>query len=148
MNLQPFKLERYFARYEFSAKYLLSSSDCDGWAVKDLLKLADPETKKMWEELRLGYTESLGLPELRQEVAKLYKGVSVDEVLIITPEEGIFIAMSTLLNKGDHIICAYPAKIVRINLFYNYLARNKRVQFIVVEKFAFLVEGKFVAFIL
>lgn len=108
MKIKPFELERYFAKYEFSVKYLLSSSDCDGWSVKDLLKLADPETKKMWEELKLGYTESLGLPELRQEVAKLYKGVSEDEVLIITPEEGIFIAMNTLLNKGDHIICAYP----------------------------------------
>lgn len=108
MKLKPFKLERYFAKYEFSVKYLLSSSDCDGWAVKDLLQLADPETKRMWEELKLGYTESLGLPELRQEVAKLYKGVSEDEVLIITPEEGIFIAMNTLLNKGDHIVCAYP----------------------------------------
>jgi hypothetical protein len=28
MNLQPFKLERYFAHYEFAVKYLLSSSDC------------------------------------------------------------------------------------------------------------------------
>lgn len=108
MKINPFELERYFAKYEFSVKYLLSSSDCDGWSVKDLLKLADPETKKMWEELKLGYTESLGLPDLRQEVTKLYKGVSEDEVLIITPEEGIFIAMNTLLNKGDHIICAYP----------------------------------------
>jgi len=29
MNMEPFALERYFARYEFSAQYLLSSSDCD-----------------------------------------------------------------------------------------------------------------------
>lgn len=108
MKIKPFELERYFAKYEFSVKYLLSSSDCDGLAVKDLLKLADPETKKMWEELKLGYTESLGLPSLRQEVAKLYKGINPDEVLIVAPEEGIFIAMNTLLNKGDHIICTYP----------------------------------------
>ena len=30
MQLKPFQLERYFAQYEFSVKYLLSSSDCDG----------------------------------------------------------------------------------------------------------------------
>jgi len=61
MKIRPFALERYFAKYEFSVKYLLSSSDCDGLAVKDLLQLADSETKKVWEELKLGYTESLGL---------------------------------------------------------------------------------------
>lgn len=108
MKIKPFALERYFAKYEFSAKYLLSSSDCDGWAVKDLLKLADSETKKMWEELKLGYTESLGLPQLRQEISKLYKGISENDVLIVTPEEGIFITMNTLLSKGDHIICVHP----------------------------------------
>src|SRR5215216_2684648 len=30
MKIAPFALERYFAQYEFSARYLLSSSDCDG----------------------------------------------------------------------------------------------------------------------
>ena len=71
MKIRPFALEKYFAKYEFSAEYLLSSSDCDGLAVKYLLQLADPETKKIWEELKLGYTESLGLPQLRQEISKL-----------------------------------------------------------------------------
>lgn len=108
MKIKPFALERYFAKYEFSVKHLLSSSDCDGWAVKDLLELADSETKKMWEDLRLGYTEALGLPQLRQEIANLYEGVNSDDVLIVAPEEGIFITMNTLLNEGDHIICTYP----------------------------------------
>lgn len=108
MKIKPFALERYFAKYEFSAKYLLSSSDCDGLAIKDLLQLADSETKKMWEELKLGYTESLGLTLLRQEIAKLYKGISEDDVLIVAPEEGIFITMNALLNKGDHVICTHP----------------------------------------
>ncbi|MBI4130285.1 aminotransferase class I/II-fold pyridoxal phosphate-dependent enzyme [Candidatus Roizmanbacteria bacterium] len=108
MDIEPFALERYFAKYEFSTKYSLSSSDCDGWAVTDLLKLADSQTKKMWEDLKLGYTESLGLPLLREEVAKLYSGIQADDVLIITPEEGIFIAMQCLLTKGNHVIAVHP----------------------------------------
>src|SRR3990167_9202872 len=108
MKLIPFKLERYFAWYEFSAKYLLSSSDCDGLAVKDLRKLADGQTKKMWEDLKVGYTESLGLPQLRQEVAKLYQGINEEDILIVAPEEGIFITMNTLLGEEDHIICTFP----------------------------------------
>lgn len=108
MKIAPFKLERYFAKYEFSAKYLLSSSDCDGLPQDQVLSYADPETKKLWDNLQLGYTESLGLPQLREEVSKLYKSISKDEVLIITPEEGIFIALQTMLQKGDHVVCTFP----------------------------------------
>lgn len=108
MNIKPFKLEKYFAKYEFSAKYLLCSSDCDGLAQSEVLSLADEETRKLWDNLKLGYTESLGLPQLRQEVAKLYQGINPENVLIITPEEGIFITLNTILQSGDHIICTFP----------------------------------------
>lgn len=108
MRLHPFKLERYFAKYEFSVKYLLSSSDCDGLLQKEILELADDETKIIWENLALGYTESLGHPLLRAEVAQLYQGINQDQVLIITPEEGIFISLNTILEKGDHVICTFP----------------------------------------
>lgn len=108
MQIKPFKLERYFAKYEFSVKYLLSSSDCDGLVQKDLLSYADNETRSFWDNLTLGYTESLGLPLLRSEIAKLYKEFSQEDVLIITPEEGIFISLNSILQKGDHIICTFP----------------------------------------
>lgn len=108
MKLNSFKLERYFAKYEFSVKYLLSSSDCDGLPQKELLNMADLETKNLWDNLKLGYTESQGLPLLRQEVAKLYKGINPDNTLIVAPEEGIFITLNSILEKGDHVICTFP----------------------------------------
>lgn len=108
MQLKPFKLERYFAKYEFSMKYLLSSSDCDGLPQKEVVEMADPETKSLWDNLKLGYTESQGLPLLRQEVAKLYEGINSENVLIVAPEEGIFIALNSILEKGDHVICTFP----------------------------------------
>jgi len=108
MNLTPFKLERYFALYEFSAKYLLSSSDCDGLAVTELLQLADPGMRHQWENLTLGYVESLGHPLLRQEIAKLYAGIVPDDCLVVVPEEGIYLALNAILQKGDHVICTFP----------------------------------------
>jgi aspartate/methionine/tyrosine aminotransferase len=108
MNLKPFKLERYFAKYEFSVKYLLSSSDCDGLQQCDLLGMADDEIRSLWDHLTLGYTESLGHPLLREEIAKLYQGVTANDCLVIAPEEGIYIALNSLLQKGDHIICTFP----------------------------------------
>jgi aspartate/methionine/tyrosine aminotransferase len=108
MKLRPFQLERYFARYEFSVKYLLSSSDCDGLLQSELLSLADPETQGLWDNLTLGYTESAGHPLLRQEIARLYQGIDPDQCLVAVPEEGILIALSAILEPGDHVICTFP----------------------------------------
>lgn len=108
MRMEPFKLERYFAIYEFTAKYLLSPSDCESLLMKELVKEADEESKSLWNNLKLGYTESMGHPILRQEIAKLYDNITTDDVLTIVPEEGIFIAMNAILEKGDHVIVVDP----------------------------------------
>lgn len=108
MKIQPFKLERYFAKYEFSAPYLLSCSDCEALTKKELLEMADEKSLKLWNDLKLGYTESQGHPILREEVTKLYQNINPEQVLVITPEEGIFIAMNNLLEKGDHVVTTFP----------------------------------------
>jgi aspartate/methionine/tyrosine aminotransferase len=109
MNMPPFALERYFARYEFSARHLLSCSDCEALSMSELLAMADEETSRLWGELRLGYTESQGHPLLREAIAELYEGVSAEDTLVLVPEEGIFLLMHALLNPGDHVMCTQPA---------------------------------------
>lgn len=108
MKLQPFKLERYFAAHEFKTRYFLSGSDCEPLSLQELLALGDADSLRLWENLTLGYTESAGHPLLRQEIAQLYQKVQADDVLVVTPEEGIFITMNTLLSAGDHVIAAFP----------------------------------------
>ncbi len=83
LRFEPFQLERYFARYEFKARYLLSASDCESLSLAELLELADPPTRALWEALSLGYTESQGHPELRREIARLYETVSADDLLVL-----------------------------------------------------------------
>ncbi len=108
MSIAPFQLERYFAQYEFSARYLLSSSDCESLSMQDLLRMADPEMINLWEQLKLGYTESWGHPLLREEIAKVYKGIDQAGVLTVVPEEGIYLLMRALLKPGDHVVCTFP----------------------------------------
>ena len=108
MKLKPFELERYFSKYEFSASYLLSSSDCEAYKLSDILNMADAETKKMWNSLRLSYTESQGNPVLLKEIANLYDGIKPANILQIIPEEGIYIAMRSLISQGDHVISMSP----------------------------------------
>ncbi len=109
MKIKPFQLERYFSQYEFTSKHLLSSSDCDGLCLDELLHLATPEERSIWDGLRLGYTESTGLPMLRDEITKQYKTIAADEVVVMSPGEANFILMNVLLEKEDHVICMAPA---------------------------------------
>ena len=108
MRIEPFRLERYFAEYEFAAPYLLSSSDCEALSVAELLELADGETRRLWDGMRLGYTETAGSRVLREEIARLYAGIGPDEVLVAAPEEAIFIALNCLLEAGEHVVCSFP----------------------------------------
>ncbi len=108
MKLDDFKLERYFAKYEFSVECLLSPSDCESLTIPELLEYADKDGMEMWSNLKLGYTESKGHPALREEIAGLYQRIKPDNILVITPEEGIFIALNTILQPGDGVISIYP----------------------------------------
>ncbi len=108
MAIAPFQLERYFAKYEFSARYLLSSSDCESLSMQELLGMADPQMGGMWEQLKLGYTESWGHPLLRDEIAGIYEGIDQQGVLTVVPEEGIYLFMLAVLKPGDHVICTFP----------------------------------------
>jgi aspartate/methionine/tyrosine aminotransferase len=104
----PFALERFFAKHEFSARYLLSASDCQGPAMAELVAGADTDLRARWEGLRLGYTESQGLPELRTQIAASYEQVGAEQVLVAAPEELIFLTMLALLSPGDHVVCTFP----------------------------------------
>lgn len=108
-SLPDFGLERYFARWEFTAPYLLCASDIEGLKLAELLDLADEESRSLWETLSLGYTESTGLPVLRHEIATLYESVAPDEVLTFAgAEEGILVALSSMLGPGDHVVVTWP----------------------------------------
>lgn len=109
MKYHDFKLERYFAQYEFSAKYLLSSSDCESVSVGDLLELSQgkiEDLKNVW----LGYTESKGHPQLREAIANSYSGMRVENILVHSgAQEAIFSFVHCCLEVDDHIIVLQPA---------------------------------------
>src|SRR5687767_5852860 len=109
MRIPDFKLERYFAKWEFNAPYLLCSSDIEGWRMSELLALADEGGRERWEGLSLGYTESTGLPALREESSRLYPGVGPQHVLTFGgAQEALFVLMNVLLGPGDHAVVTWP----------------------------------------
>lgn len=108
MKLPPFRLERYFARYEFHAPYLLGCSDCESMTTGELLDLEDGAEAAL-RALRLGYTESAGGPGLRREIGKLYADPSPRRVLAFSgAEEAILAFMSVAIEPGARIVVPFP----------------------------------------
>mmetsp|Transcript_4219 Transcript_4219/g.9138 ORF Transcript_4219/g.9138 Transcript_4219/m.9138 type:complete len:556 (+) Transcript_4219:311-1978(+) len=124
-RFRPFTLERYFAKYEFSAPYLLSCSDCESLSMAEIINMADEECRDLWDNLVCGYTESGGLPQLREEIARSYVSKldaeavwhpQAENNIVLCPQEGIFLAAQALLQKGDHVVVP--------DLCYQSLAEN------------------------
>jgi aspartate/methionine/tyrosine aminotransferase len=108
MQIRPFRIEQYFGKYEFTAKYLLSSSDAESRSIQELLNL-EPGAQQRLLEHWCGYTESPGAPWLREVIADIYKGIKSEDVLVLSAaEEGIFVLYHALVGPGDHVIVETP----------------------------------------
>ncbi len=108
MQLPPFKLERYFAKYEFTTEFLLCSSDCEAMPIADLLALEAGAAEK-FQNVWLGYTESRGSPPLRKEICNLYTTIQPEDILVHTGAgEAIYLFMHAAFQTGDHVIVHSP----------------------------------------
>jgi aspartate/methionine/tyrosine aminotransferase len=108
MKLNPFRIEHYYAKHEFTAKYMLSSSDAESRSISELLALetgAQENFNAQW----CGYTEAPGAPYLRKAVAGIYNKAEAKDVLVCScAEEGIYLLYHALLSSGDHAIIETP----------------------------------------
>jgi aspartate/methionine/tyrosine aminotransferase len=109
-RLPPFEIERFFAVHEFAVPYLLCASDVEPLSLRELLAYADDETRRLWDGLVLGYTETLGSPLLRREIAGIYETLEADDVIaVVGASEALFLLMSALVGPGDHVVALWPA---------------------------------------
>ncbi|HOX18527.1 MAG TPA: aminotransferase class I/II-fold pyridoxal phosphate-dependent enzyme, partial [Spirochaetales bacterium] len=105
---RPFALERFFAKHEFSARYLLCSSDCESMSVRELLAL-EPGSEESLLSLRLGYTETRGAPALREALASRYEGPGADGIFVHAgAEEALLNLFAATLSDGDRVVVATP----------------------------------------
>jgi aspartate/methionine/tyrosine aminotransferase len=117
MEITSFATEHFYARYEFTTPYQLCNSDCETVTVAELLKLAEIPIEQ-FGQLSLGYTETLGHPQLREQIAEAYAQTSTDDVIMLgTPVEGIYLVARAALYPGDEVIVLSPAYDALINMF-------------------------------
>ena len=96
MRAQPPRLQvdadaprRSPCQYEFCTEYLLCCSDPEPLTLQELLDVADADSRARYDSMVLGYTESQGMPELREAIAEQYTDVAAEDLLVIAPEEGV-----------------------------------------------------------
>ncbi len=108
-TLPDFRLETYFSKWEFSARYHMTASDAQSMTIQELLALADVADREAFETLSLGYTQTFGAPELLEVIASTYERQTPADLLCFAgAEEGLYVAMHALLDKGDHAIVVTP----------------------------------------
>jgi len=113
-HLRRFELERNPLWWTPGVEHLCAS-DVEPLALHELLAL-EPGSHDAFQQLSLGYPDSQGSSELREEIAAMYGGggrhgggVSAADVTVVAPQEGILLSMLALCRPGDRVVAAQPA---------------------------------------
>ena len=106
MQLKPFEMERYQSLWEHVVEYNLSES---GVHPMKLNELCLPEQLEEILNTSLGYNQTNGSEELRSQIAVIYPGAQVENVLVTTGSiEANFLSIWRLLESGDKIALMLP----------------------------------------
>ncbi|MCP4728122.1 MAG: aminotransferase class I/II-fold pyridoxal phosphate-dependent enzyme [bacterium] len=94
-------LEEWFDKYQYEVEYDIGES-----AVKFL---TFDELNIDLGSLPLRYGYHLGRPDLREEIAKQYDGLTLKNIVVTTgASEANFCTVSALCKPGDHVIVEHP----------------------------------------
>jgi aspartate/methionine/tyrosine aminotransferase len=108
-RLPEFRLETYFSRWEFAARYHLTASDAETLTIAELLDLGTEEDRQQFLELPLRYVETWGTDRLRAAIAATYATCTPEDVLTFAgAEEAIYWVMQVLAGPGDHAVVTVP----------------------------------------
>ena len=106
MSIEIFEMERMQSTWENVVDYNLSESGVHPLNLKEMLAPGEIEALT---ELELGYTQTNGTPGLRRNIARLYPGISLDQILATAgSSEANFLLMWSLIEPGDEVLFELP----------------------------------------
>ncbi|MEZ5568650.1 MAG: aminotransferase class I/II-fold pyridoxal phosphate-dependent enzyme [Halioglobus sp.] len=106
MYIETFELERNQSLYENTVRYNLTESGIHPYTLRELLT---EEQQAQVLDLRLGYGQTNGDPELRSTLATYYPGCTQDNILVTNGSaEANFVAFWSLLEPGDEVAMMLP----------------------------------------
>jgi aspartate/methionine/tyrosine aminotransferase len=107
-EFQPFEMERFMSKFEQEVEYNLSESGVHPVSLGELLE-SDPNRVERLLATELNYPYVNGTPELRENIAAMYNGATVTNVLVtVGAIEANYITVRTLLDAGDEIVIMLP----------------------------------------
>ena len=105
----PCKLERWYSRYGFRARYNLSNSAAPALRTGDLLALGGANAAAEYMALDLNYGSPEGGPRLRAAIAAQYAALTPADIQVTTgAAEAIFLVLNALLSAGDAVVVQFP----------------------------------------
>jgi aspartate/methionine/tyrosine aminotransferase len=108
MRLKPFLLDDWLDQYEHNVEFDLAASTGPTWTVRDVLALADEETRARFVEHKLVYSRVAGADGLREAIAEMQR-VPVEDVQVVTgAAEALLAVMWTAAEPGANVILPRP----------------------------------------
>ena len=105
---QPFLMERMMSRFEQEVEYNLSESGVHPVLLQELLERENGYLQRLLET-DLNYPHTNGIPQLRQNIARLYRGATPENVLVtVGAIEANYLVLRTLLAPSDEIVVMHP----------------------------------------
>jgi aspartate/methionine/tyrosine aminotransferase len=107
MRIETFKMERMQSTYENLVECNLSESGVEPMRTEDLLK--DESERRGLLQQKLGYSQSNGTEELREQIATFYPGAKKENIQVTNGgSEANYISFWSLLERGDRAAVMLP----------------------------------------
>lgn len=106
MKIEQFKMERMQSTWENVVDINLSESGVHPLSLQELIS-----QDELQEILKtgLGYSQTNGTPELREAIARLYPGISAEQILTTAgSSEANFLLLWSNIEPGDEVIFMMP----------------------------------------
>ncbi|HZU03739.1 MAG TPA: aminotransferase class I/II-fold pyridoxal phosphate-dependent enzyme [Ktedonobacteraceae bacterium] len=109
-HFPPFRLERWFAEFEFvSGMRNLAASGPFAVTTRELLELESAETTARYLNLGLDYIENPGSESLRRAIANLYTTLKAEDVQVtLGASEALLLLVWTMVKPGENIVVEDP----------------------------------------
>ena len=111
MYIEPFGVEQWMNQWETKVVTNLAETCVDSLSAGELLDMSGrrEEITRQMMDLRLSYGDILGSEELLGAIASMYETAKSENVIVMNGGSAAnFIAMFTLVEPGDEVICVYP----------------------------------------
>lgn len=108
MKINPFRMERWQSTWENRVHYNLSESGVHPMTPLELFELAGVDPRALLDQ-RLIYNQSNGTDELRDSIAALYPGATVENILVSNGgSEANYVTTWKILDSDDAVVMQAP----------------------------------------